>query len=58
MGIDPEPRIVSAERFDSGIMIGFDNGLTALYSTELLYSIFPLAVEMVDSIAVQDPEND
>ena len=48
----PAPRIVYVDRLDNRVVIGFDDGKTALYSADLLYSIVGTAQEMVE------PEDD
>ena len=48
----PAPRIVYVDRLDNRVVIGFDDGKTALYSADLLYSIVVTAQEMVE------PEDD
>ena len=44
----PAPRIVYVDRLDNRVVIGFDDGKTALYSADLLYSIVGTAQEMVE----------
>jgi hypothetical protein len=46
MDIRPEPRIVSCDRMDSGIVVSFDDGKTALYSAALLHATLPQARAM------------
>jgi hypothetical protein len=48
----PAFRIVYVDRLDNRVVIGFDDGKTALYSANLLYSIVETAQEMVE------PEDD
>ena len=36
----PKPHIVNVERVDGSVVIGFDDGKTALYPAALLYEIF------------------
>ena len=43
MDARPEPRIVSSDRMDSGIVVSFDDGKTALYSAALLHATLPQA---------------
>jgi hypothetical protein len=38
MGTSTAPRIVHAERLNGGIVIEFENGVCAVYSSELLYA--------------------
>lgn len=40
------PRIVSADRLSGGVIIMFDDGKCALYSENLLRSVFPQAKEL------------
>jgi hypothetical protein len=54
MARTPEPRIVEAERTASGILITFQNGQAAIYSTRLLWSIFQMAEKISENI----PEDD
>ncbi len=44
----PERRIVFADRLDNSVVIGFDDGKTALYSAALLYATLPNAQEMIE----------
>ncbi|WP_158792775.1 hypothetical protein [Granulicella sp. L60] len=44
----PETRIVYVERLGGGVVIGFDNGKTALYSATLLNSMYENAQELLD----------
>jgi hypothetical protein len=41
-----EPRIISADRFNDGLLITFDNGKCAFYSSVLLNAIFSQAEEL------------
>jgi hypothetical protein len=34
----PPPRIINSDRLDSGIVVSFEDGRSALYSAELLYT--------------------
>ena len=54
METNSEPRILDAERFDGGVLIGFDNGRVALYSAALLYTMFHQAVEIDESITIDE----
>jgi hypothetical protein len=54
MAGSPEFRIVEAERMASGILITFQNGEAALYSSQLLWSMF----EMAEKIPEDIPEDD
>ena len=45
----PEPRIKSADVLTNGILISFDDGKCALYSTELLRAALPDATEIDES---------
>ncbi len=44
----PEPRMTYVDRLRGGVVIGFDDGKTALYSAALLYSILASAQEMLE----------
>jgi hypothetical protein len=46
MDARPEPRIVSCDRMDGGIVVSFDDGKTALYSAVLLHATLPQARAM------------
>jgi hypothetical protein len=46
MDTRPEPRIVSCDRMDNGIVVSFDDGKTALYSAALLHATLPQARAM------------
>jgi hypothetical protein len=46
--MDTQPHIVYVERLKDSVVIGFDDGKTALYSATLLYATFPQAVELDD----------
>jgi hypothetical protein len=46
MDIRPEPRIVSCDRVDSGVVVSFDDGKTALYSAVLLHATLSQARAM------------
>ena len=51
------PRLVSADRFDGYIIVAFDDGRCAVYSSELLYSVLPQAQEIQESPEEQaEPE--
>lgn len=43
MDTHPDPRIISCDRMDSGIVVSFDDGKTALYSAALLRAALPQA---------------
>jgi hypothetical protein len=45
-----EQRIVEAERTASGILITFQNGEAALYSPQLLWSMFEMAEKIPEDI--------
>ena len=40
------PRIVSAERLENSVIIGFDNGHSAVYTASLLYKVFARAQDI------------
>jgi hypothetical protein len=42
----PDPRIISCDRMDSGIVVAFDDGKAALFSPALLYATFSQARAM------------
>jgi len=44
----PKPHIVNVERVDGSVVIGFDDGKTALYPAALLYEILPRARDLTD----------
>ena len=44
----PPPRITAAVRMTDGLAITFDDGKTAIYSSELLKKNFPEAVDIID----------
>jgi hypothetical protein len=46
MKIDPQPRVIFAERLSGGVIISFEDGKTAIYSASLLASIFTKAQEV------------
>ena len=48
-----EQRIVEAERTASGILITFQNGETALYSPQLLWSMFQMAEKIPEDATEQ-----
>jgi hypothetical protein len=39
----PEPRITFSDRMNSGMVIGFDDGMTAYYYAALLHATLPQA---------------
>lgn len=49
------PRIRSTERWRKGMVVVFDDGMTALYSPELLYAILAKA-EILDDLPNPDEE--
>jgi len=48
----PEPRIVEADRLNSGVVITFDDGRCALYSASLLYANLDAAQDL--TVDVED----
>ena len=42
------PRILSAERLENAVIIGFDDGRSAVYSASLLYWMFSQAEDITD----------
>ncbi len=55
MARGPEQRIVEAERTASGILITFQNGEAAVYSPQLLWSMFEMAEKIPEDIPEDDP---
>ena len=49
MDTPTDSRIISVDRTSSGIIVDFENGKCALYSTTLLHAMFSQAQEMLDS---------
>jgi len=45
-----QPHVKHAERVTGGLVITFDDGSSALFSSELLYSTLELAKEIPDSL--------
>jgi len=41
-----EPRVIFSDRIDCGMVIGFDDGMTAYYSAALLHAVLPQAQMM------------
>lgn len=52
MGKDVKPQVRSAERFAGDVIITFNDGQCAIYSAQLLFSIFDQAKR------VPEPEDD
>jgi hypothetical protein len=46
MDTRPDPRVVSSDRWDSGLIITFDDGKAAFYPTALLYASLSQAQEL------------
>ena len=46
--MDTQPHVVYVERLRDSVVVGFDDGKTAVYSSALLYATLPQAVELVD----------
>jgi len=44
----PPPRILSAERLENAVIIGFDDGRSAVYSASLLHRMFSQAEDITD----------
>ena len=42
----PSPHVTSGESMDDGLVISFDNGQSAFYTSALLYSILDQAQEI------------
>jgi hypothetical protein len=49
MATPTDPRIISADRMDGGVVISFDDGKTALYPATLLRAMLPQAKQMNDA---------
>jgi hypothetical protein len=45
----PAPRIVSADRFNDGLLITFDDGRCAFYPSALLNAVFSQAEEFKEN---------
>ena len=45
----PAPRLVSADRFNNGLLITFDDGKCAFYSSDLLRAVFSQARELKET---------
>ena len=43
-----EPKVVTAEKLDNGVIVAFADGRTALYPAVLLYSAIELAEVMLE----------
>jgi hypothetical protein len=43
----PPPRVIAAERMKDGVVIEFDDGKSAFFSSTLLRSTFPKAIEIL-----------
>ena len=50
MAPTPDPRIISAERLESGIVIKFEDGRCAFFSNKLLHDALPKAKELDESV--------
>lgn len=48
------PRILPIDRFEKGVVVAFEDGLTALYSAKTLYSILDIA-EILSARATRSP---
>jgi hypothetical protein len=46
MRSDSQPRIIYAERLGDGVIVAFEDGKTAIYSSSLLRSFFSQAQEL------------
>lgn len=49
METQPKPRVISVDRFRTGVVIAFDNGKCALYSSDLLHGTFLQAEELKET---------
>jgi hypothetical protein len=54
MNSSKEPRIVSAERLDGGIIVHFSDGRSAIFSASLLLSMR----EQAENVPEPDPDED
>jgi hypothetical protein len=43
------PRVISVDSFERGVVIAFDDGKCALYSSDLLHGTFPQAEELKET---------
>jgi DUF971 family protein len=43
------PRVISSDKMDGGVVVSFDDGKTALYSASLLRAMLPQAKQMNDA---------
>jgi hypothetical protein len=48
MKSDPAPRVIQAERWGGGLIITFEDGKCAAYSSETLRSMFSSAFEITE----------
>jgi hypothetical protein len=46
MAKDYDPRIVSSDHLDNGLVVNFSDGKSAFYSAVLLYAVLPQAKDM------------
>ena len=46
MELQPNPRVVSAQRTGDGVLIEFDDGNAAFYPASLLAEVFPQALPL------------
>ncbi len=51
-----KPHLISADRLDGSIVVTFDDGRCAIYSSELLYATLPQARELHDSEMIDTQE--
>jgi hypothetical protein len=54
MDTRPTPRVVSVERLQSGVIIDFEDGKSAVYSASLLYSVLSRAERLPDKSSRND----
>jgi hypothetical protein len=50
MKTQPASLVVSADRLNGGLLIAFDDGKCAFYSSSLLYATFPQAREVKEQV--------
>jgi hypothetical protein len=50
IGTNSNPRVISADRIDGGLIITFDDGRCAVYSASLLFDTFAQAEEVGSAV--------
>ena len=51
-------KILSADTFDGGVLIVFEDGKTALYPSEMLYAALPSLKNVIDGPGPEELEED